>query len=88
MKLYWDTPEDIAEQLFEAQPETDPLSIRFTDLLRWVQTWRISATTRRIRARASSKPSKWPGWKYIKRKTPRGRATAGDPFCEAAMPSL
>ena len=30
MKLYWDTPEDIAEQLFEAQPETDPLSIRFT----------------------------------------------------------
>ncbi len=36
MKLYWDTPEDIAEQLFEAQPETDPLSIRFTDLLRWV----------------------------------------------------
>ena len=36
MKLYWDTPEDIAEQLFEARPETDPLSIRFTDLLRWV----------------------------------------------------
>ena len=36
MKLYWNTPEDIAEQLFEAQPETDPLSIRFTDLLRWV----------------------------------------------------
>ena len=36
MKLYWDTPEDIAEQLFEARPETDPLNIRFTDLLRWV----------------------------------------------------
>ena len=36
MKLYWDMPEDIAEQLFETQPDTDPLSIRFTDLLRWV----------------------------------------------------
>ena len=36
MKLYWDNPEDIAEQLFETRPETDPLSIRFTDLLRWV----------------------------------------------------
>ena len=36
MKLYWDSLEDIAEQLLEAKPETDPLSVRFTDLLAWV----------------------------------------------------
>lgn len=36
MKLYWDTPEDIAEQLLEAHPEVDPLSVRFTDLHRWI----------------------------------------------------
>jgi FeS assembly protein IscX len=36
MKLYWDTPEDIAEQLLEKNPEIDPLTVRFTDLHRWV----------------------------------------------------
>ncbi len=36
MKLYWDNVEDLAEQLFEAQPEMDPLSVRFTDLHQWV----------------------------------------------------
>ncbi len=36
MKLYWDSLEDIAEQLLEAKPEIDPLSVRFTDLLTWV----------------------------------------------------
>ena len=36
MKLYWDTPDDIAEQLLEAHPDVDPLTVRFTDLHRWV----------------------------------------------------
>ena len=36
MKLYWDTPDDIAEQLLEAHPNIDPLTVRFTDLHRWV----------------------------------------------------
>ena len=36
MKLYWEKPENIAEQLLAAHPEVDPLSVRFTDLLRWV----------------------------------------------------
>jgi FeS assembly protein IscX len=36
MKLYWNSPEDIAEQLLETHPEVDPLSVRFTDLHRWV----------------------------------------------------
>lgn len=36
MKLYWDSLEDIAEKLLEVKRETDPLSVRFTDLLAWV----------------------------------------------------
>ena len=36
MKLRWEDVEDIAEQLLESHPDTDPLSVRFTDLHRWV----------------------------------------------------
>jgi FeS assembly protein IscX len=36
MKLQWEDAEDIAEQLLEAYPEIDPLSVRFTDLHKWV----------------------------------------------------
>jgi FeS assembly protein IscX len=34
--LMWDDTEDIALELFEQRPETDPLTVRFTDLYRWV----------------------------------------------------
>lgn len=36
MPLYWDSVEEIAEALLDAYPETEPLSVRFTDLLTWV----------------------------------------------------
>ena len=36
MKLYWSDAEDVADRLFEARPDLDPLSVRFTDLHRWV----------------------------------------------------
>jgi FeS assembly protein IscX len=36
MKLRWEDIEDIAEQLLESHPDTDPLSVRFTDLHRWI----------------------------------------------------
>jgi FeS assembly protein IscX len=32
IKLTWDKAEDIGIELYEAQPETDPLTVRFTDL--------------------------------------------------------
>jgi FeS assembly protein IscX len=32
----WHTIEDIAEALYEAKPETDPLAVRFTDLRDWI----------------------------------------------------
>ena len=36
MELTWDNYEDIGLALFERFPETDPLSVRFTDLHQWV----------------------------------------------------
>jgi len=36
MEIDWNDTEEIAIQLVERHPETDPLTIRFTDLHRWV----------------------------------------------------
>ena len=36
MELTWDDAEDIALQLIEKYPDTDPLTVRFTDLHQWV----------------------------------------------------
>jgi FeS assembly protein IscX len=36
MQLRWEDVEDIAEQLLVAHPDLDPLSVRFTDLHRWI----------------------------------------------------
>jgi FeS assembly protein IscX len=36
MALRWEDAEDIAERLAETHPDVDPLSVRFTDLHRWV----------------------------------------------------
>ena len=36
MKLTWSDIEDIGIELADKYPEVDPLSVRFTDLHRWV----------------------------------------------------
>ena len=36
MGLKWSDIEDIGISLYEAHPEVDPLTVRFTDLLRWI----------------------------------------------------
>jgi FeS assembly protein IscX len=36
MKLTWNDAEDIAIALSEKYPDVDPLTVRFTDLHRWV----------------------------------------------------
>ena len=36
MSLGWHDAEDIAIALVEAHPDVDPLTVRFTDLHRWV----------------------------------------------------
>jgi FeS assembly protein IscX len=36
MKLLWSDAEDIGIALYEKFPDTDPLSVRFTDLHQWV----------------------------------------------------
>jgi len=34
--LDWDNTEDIAIELYEQRPDTDPLTVRFTDLHKWI----------------------------------------------------
>lgn len=34
--MTWSDREDIAEALMEQYPGTDPLAVRFTDLLQWI----------------------------------------------------
>jgi FeS assembly protein IscX len=34
--LTWDHIEDIALSLYEQHPDTDPLTVRFTDLHKWI----------------------------------------------------
>ena len=36
MRMTWKDAEDIALALMEAHPDTDPLTVRFTDLHTWV----------------------------------------------------
>ncbi|MBI5197762.1 MAG: Fe-S cluster assembly protein IscX [Nitrospirae bacterium] len=36
LKLTWKDTEDIALRLMEVHPDVDPLTVRFTDLHRWV----------------------------------------------------
>ncbi len=36
MGLRWDDSEDVAMLLHERMPEVDPLTVRFTDLHKWV----------------------------------------------------
>lgn len=36
MGLKWTDVNDIAIELYEAHPDVDPITIRFTDLHRWV----------------------------------------------------
>jgi FeS assembly protein IscX len=34
--LTWNHIEDIAIELYNARPDTDPLTVRFTDLHKWI----------------------------------------------------
>ena len=34
--LTWDRTEDIALALYEAHPDLDPLTVRFTDMHKWI----------------------------------------------------
>jgi len=36
MELTWDDAEDIALELLDRHPDTNPLHVRFTDLHKWV----------------------------------------------------
>ncbi len=60
-ELTWSDPEDIGILLSEAHPEIDPLSVRFTDLHKYVTALQTSKTIQRSRTNRSWKQSRWPG---------------------------
>ena len=35
-EIDWDDPHEIAYRLYESRPDLDPLTVRFTDLHKWV----------------------------------------------------
>ena len=61
MDLKWQDSEDIAIRLVEEHPETDPLTVRFTDMHAWIG---------KSRMKKSWKPSKWPGMKSTRTRNP------------------
>src|SRR5205823_9234386 len=71
MELRWTNSEDIAIELSELHPETDPLSLRFTDLHKLVTGLPNFKTIPNCRMRPSSRPFRWPG-------TTNGKKTTAD----------
>lgn len=62
MGLKWTDSREIGEALYDAYPDIDPKTVRFTDMHQWIALWKISTTTRRHRTRKSSKRFCWSGW--------------------------
>ena len=59
--MTWDDAEDIGIELYEKYPETDPLTVRFTDLHNHVLELEGIRATRPNQTKASWRPSKWRG---------------------------
>src|SRR5438067_928137 len=74
MALRWEDAEDIAERLAAAHPDVDPLTVRFTDLHRWVCALPDFADDPRRPARESSSASRWRGWTSRNRRRARPMA--------------
>jgi hypothetical protein len=64
-EILWTDAEEIGIQLQEKFPDIDPLTVRFTDLHRYVN-FRGSPTTRQNPARAGWKQSRWRGTGNLK----------------------
>ena len=59
--MKWTDTYEIAAALYDAHPDVDPKTLRFTQLREWVLACRDSTTIPPIAARRSLKPSRWPG---------------------------
>jgi hypothetical protein len=65
-EILWTDAEEIGIQLQEKFPDLDPLTVRFTDLHRYVTSCRASPTTRRSPMSRGLKPFRWPGTKSFR----------------------
>lgn len=55
MGLKWTDSREIGEALYDAYPDLDPKTVRFTICISGFAIWKISTTTRRHPTRKSSK---------------------------------
>ena len=59
--ITWRDTEDIAIALSEGHPELDPLTVRFTDLHKWVTELPGFTDDPKASNERSSRRSRWPG---------------------------
>ena len=66
-EIHWTDSEEIGIQLQEKYPDLDPLTVRFTDLHRYVTELQGFADDPAKSNESGSKPSRWPGTKSSRR---------------------
>ena len=62
----WDDIEDIAIALTDKYPDIDPLTVRFTDMHKWITELPLFTGDPPPPTKPNSKPSRWPGTKNSK----------------------
>jgi len=65
-KLKWSDTEEIGIRLHEKFPDVDPLSVRFTDLLRWISELEDFGDDPKAANGRSWKPSRWLGMRSFR----------------------
>ncbi len=56
MALKWTDSREIGEALYDANPDLDPRTVRFTDMHQWIcESWKILMTIRTHRTKRFSK---------------------------------
>lgn len=61
MSLTWQDTREIAEALYERFPDTDPKTVRFTDMHNGFVSWTVLTTIRKDRMKKYWKRSYWSG---------------------------
>ena len=70
MDLKWRDAEDIAIRLVEEHPDSDPLTVRFTDMHAWIMALQTSRTIQKNRTKKSWKRFRWPGMRNFRIRSP------------------
>ena len=81
-EIHWTDAEEIGIQLQEKFPDLDPLTVRFTDLHRYVTELEGFADDPASRTSRGSKRSRWPGTKSSRTREDNGDGQLTSPCAE------